>query len=159
VAEGYGLIYRLPCVKTVLGILMALLLAGCQQLPLTPEDVQARKFEAVPDKAVIYLVRDYPDFSEMQATVHLGDKLTLKTYAGTYYRWEVAPGEHQIRGAAFDTGAIRVHTLPGRIYFVQQRVTAAPFLRASSFFSVVNEPAGRAAVVRSVLLTPDQSFF
>jgi hypothetical protein len=141
-------------------LLMALLLlAGCQQLPLTPEDVQARKFEAVPDKAVIYLVRDYPDFSEVQATVYLGDKLTLKTYAGTYYRWEVAPGEHQIRGAAFDTGAIKVHTVPGRIYFVQQRVTAAPFLRASSFFSVVNEPAGRAAVMRSVLLTPDQSFF
>jgi hypothetical protein len=146
-------------VKSVLGILMAVLLAGCQQLPLTPQDIQARRFEALPDMAVIYLVRDYPDFTEMQATVQLGDKVTLKTYPGTYYRWEVSPGQHQIRGAAFDTGAITLEALPGKIYFVQQRVTAAPFLRASSFFSVVHEPAGRAAVMRSVLLTPDQSFF
>lgn len=140
-------------------LLMALFLAGCQQLPLTPQDIQARKFEAVPGMAVIYLVRDYPDFTEMQATVYLGDKVTLKTYPGTYYRWEVAPGEHQIRGAAFDTGSIRVEALPDRIYFVRQIVTASPFLRASSFFSVINEPAGQAAVMRSVLLTPDQSFF
>lgn len=138
---------------------MALLLAGCQQLPLTPQDLQARKFEAVPGMAVIYLVRDYPDFTEVQATVYLGDSVILKTYPGTYYRWEVPPGEHQIRGAAFDTGAIKVATLPGMIYFVQQRVTAAPFLRATSFFSVVNEPAGRATVMRSVLLVPDQSTF
>lgn len=138
---------------------MAMLLAGCPQLPLMPQDIQARKFEAVPGMAVIYLVRDYPDFTEMQATVYLGDSVILKTYPGTYYRWEAPPGEHQIRGAAFDTGTIRVTTLPGMIYFVQQRVTAAPFLRATSFFSVVNEPAGRAAVMRSVLLTPDQSTF
>ena len=109
--------------------------------------------------SVIYLVRDYPDFSEMQSTVYLGDKLTVKTYPGTYFRWEVPPGEHLIRGAAFDTGAIKLNTAPGGIYFVQQRVTAAPFLRASSFFTVVHEPAGRAAVLRSVLLTPDQSIF
>jgi hypothetical protein len=140
-------------------MLVAMLLAGCQQVPLTPQDIQARKFEAVPGMAVIYLVRDYPDFSEMQSTVYLGDRVTLKTYPGTYYRWEVPPGEHLIRGAAFDTGAIKLDTVPGGIYFVQQRVTAAPFLRASSFFSVVNEPAGRAAVTRSVLLTPDQSIF
>jgi hypothetical protein len=138
-------------------LLMALLLlAACQQLPLTPEDIQARKFEAVPDKAVIYLVRDYPDFTQMQAMVHLGDNLILKTYSGTYYRWEVPPGRHRIQGAAFDTGAIRVETVPGRIYFVQQRVTAGLMVNPNSFFAVVGEPAGRAAVMRSVLLVPER---
>ena len=141
--------------KTVLGILVALLLAGCQQLPLTPQDIQARKFEAVPGSAVIYLVRDYPDFAEVQSTVYLGDKLILKTYPGTYYRWEVPPGRHQIRGAAFDTGAITVDGAPGVIYFVQQQVTPALMASPNSFFRLVPEPLGRGSVLRSVLLVPE----
>ncbi len=136
-------------------LLMALFLAGCQQLPLTPQDIQARKFEAVPGMAVIYVVRDYPDFTELQSTIYLGDKLILKTYPGTYYRWEVPPGEHLVRGAAFDTGAIKLETVPGRIYFVQQRVTAALMASPNSFFQLVAEPAGRGAVLRSVLLVPE----
>jgi hypothetical protein len=136
-------------------MLMATLLAGCQQLPLTPQDIEARKFEAVPGAAVIYVVRDYPDFTELQSTIYLGDKLILKTYPGTYYRWEVPPGKHLIRGAAFDTGAIRLETMPGGIYFVQQRVTAALMASPNSFFQLVAEPAGRGAVLRSVLLVPE----
>jgi hypothetical protein len=134
---------------------MALLLAGCQQLPLTPQDIQARKFEAVPGMAVIYVVRDYPDFTELQSMIYLGDKLILKTYPGTYYRWEVPPGPHHIRGAAFDTGAITVSGAPGMIYFVQQRVTVAFMASPNSFFQLVAEPAGRGAVLRSVLLVPE----
>jgi hypothetical protein len=136
-------------------LLMALFLAGCQQPPLTPQDIQARKFEAIPGMAVIYVVRDYPDFTELQATIYLGDKLIFKTYPGTYYRWEAPPGEHLIRGAAFDTGAIKLETMPGRIYFVQQRVTAALMGSPNSFFQLVPEPAGRGAVLRSVLLVPE----
>ena len=138
---------------------MVLLLAGCQQLPLTPQDIQARKFEPVPGMAVIYLVRDYPDFSERQATVYLGDEVILKTYPGTYFRWEVPAGEHHIRGASFDTGAIRFATVPGGIYFVQQSVTPTFMGNVNSFFTLVNEAAGRGAVLRSVLLTPDRSTF
>jgi hypothetical protein len=136
-------------------LLMALFLAGCQQLPLTPQDIQARKFESVPGMAVIYVVRDYPDFSEMQSTVYLGDAVTLKTYPGTYYRWEATPGEQRIRGAAFDTGGIRLEAAPGTIYFVQQRVTPSFMGNAQSFFQVVSEQAGRGAVLRSVLLVPE----
>ena len=142
-----------------LWLLMALLVAGCTQLPLTPQDLQARKFEAVPGMSVIYLVRDYPDFSEVQTTVYLGEDIILKTYPGTYYRWEVPPGEHRIRGAAFDTGAIRLTTAPGGLYFVQQRVTVFFMGNPSSYFQVVPDPPGRAAVQRAVLLTPDRSTF
>lgn len=136
----------------VLLIALTMALAGCQQLPLTPEDIQARKFEAVPDKAVIYLVRDSPDFSSIQSQISVGDKLLLKTYPGTYYRWEVPPGTHRIAGYAEDSGTISVQVDRGRIYFVQQRVSG---LRVpSSMFAVVGEPQGRAAVLRAVLLSP-----
>jgi len=140
-------------------LLMALFLAGCQQLPLTPQDIQARKFEAVPGMAVIYLVRDNPDFTRMQSMIYLGDRTILKTYPGTYYRWEVPPGEHRIQGASADTGRIALVAEAGKLYFVQQRVTQFLLGSPNSYFQVVPEPAGRAAVSRSVLLTPDQSTF
>jgi hypothetical protein len=55
---------------------LVLVLAGCQQIPLTPEDIQARKFEPVPDKAVIYLVRDNPDFSTKAARGYLKNQFS-----------------------------------------------------------------------------------
>lgn len=133
-------------------IALILTLAGCQQLPLTPEDIQAKKFEAVPDKAVIYLVRDNPDFSGIEAQISVGDKLLLKTYPGTYFRWEVTPGTHRISGYASDIGTISVQVERGRIYFVQQRVSGR--FMANSAFALVGEPQGREAVMRAVLLVP-----
>jgi len=135
------------------GFLLSILLAGCVQLPLTPEDIQARKFESVPGKAVIYLVRDSPDFSSVGAPIWFGDKLRITTYRGTYFRWEVPVGAHKITGANADTGIITVDAQSGRIYFVQQRV--APMGRdvGSSSFEHASEANGRAAVLRAVLLT------
>ena len=134
-------------------IALILTLAGCTQLPLTPADIQARKFEAVPDKAVIYLVRDNPDSSEAEAPISLGDTVRLTTYPGTYYRWEVAPGTHRIMSFGGDTGRISVQAERGRIYFVQQRVVGMR-LAPDSTFELVSESAGRTVVLRSVLLTP-----
>lgn len=128
-----------------------ILLAGCVQLPPTPADIQAKKFEVLPDKAVIYLVRDYPDFSDNAATLWLGESAMITTYPGTYYRWEVAPGMHRITGYGPDIGAIMVQAEAGRIYYVLQRL--APFLRfPSSYFQLIAEPAGRNAVMRSTLV-------
>jgi len=135
----------------LIGLVLAL--AGCQQLPLTPADIQARKFEPVADKAVIYLVRDDPDFSGAGAPVDLGNNLRLTTYAGTYYRWEVAPGTHTIMAFGASTGQIQVKAERGKIYFVQQRVGGIP-LAPESTFEFINESQARAVVGRSVLLTP-----
>ena len=128
-----------------------ILLAGCVQLPLTPQDIQAKRFEAVPDRAVIYLVRDYPDFSDAATTVYLGDAATITTYAGTYYRWEAAPGTYRISGFGPDTGAIVLRVEAGRIYYVQQSVSIF-FRFVQSYYQLVAEPQGRAAVMRAVLL-------
>jgi len=132
-------------------LIVAALLAGCAQLQPTPQDVQAKKFGVLPDKAVIYVVRDSQDFSNVQAKISIGDKLLLTTYPGTYYRWEVPAGKHTITGYAEDIGTITVQVERGRIYFVQQRVSGLRM--PSSSFYLVNEPEGRAAVMRAVLLT------
>ena len=133
-------------------LLAVALLAGCQ-LPLTPEDLEARKFEAVPGKAVIYLFRTSLDHSSRPGQISLGD-IVLKTYPGTFFHWVVEPGARRIEGFGPDAGNITVQAEAGRIYYVRQQTT--PFSRMPiSHFFLVNENEGRAEVLRAVLLVPE----
>jgi hypothetical protein len=125
--------------------------AGCTPLPPSPAEIQAKKFEVLPDRAVIYIVRDYPDFSEDGATLLLDDTQSITTYPGTYYRWEVAPGSHRIAGYASDSGNISVNAEAGRIYFIQQWVSFG-MLGPRSRFSQVAPDHGRTVVMRSELI-------
>ena len=127
-------------------------LAGCiTPLPPTPQDLQAKKFETVPGKAVIYIVRRDPDLSNAPATISLDDVATITTYPGTYYRWEAEPGQRLIQGFAGHMGRISFPTDAGRLYFVEQRVSG--FMRfGESFFALIPEPHGRAAVSRAELV-------
>ncbi|MBX9811037.1 MAG: DUF2846 domain-containing protein [Burkholderiales bacterium] len=132
------------------GLLTAILLAGCVQLPPSPQDIQAKKFESVPGKAVIYLVRNDPDISRLAAPVKLDDAIMGTTYAGTYFRWEVAPGRHRISGYASDNGEITLATEAGKIYFVRQ-IVVNPRV-AHSVFHTTDEDSGRRIVLRSGLI-------
>ena len=129
----------------------ALWLGGCAQLPPSPADIQAKKFETLPNRAVIYIARGDPDFSRDGATLLLDDTVTITTYPGTYYRWEVAPGAHRIEGFAADAGRMAINVEAGKIYFVQQSYLPGPFTPRSSFHQV---PAsrGRAIVMHSELV-------
>ena len=133
-------------------LLLALILSACAPLPPSPQDLEAKRFEPVAGKAVIYLVRDYPDVSREVATVMLDDNMMGSTHEGTYFRWVVEPGRHEIRGYAGDNGRITIDVGPDRIYFVQQAVTRffSPF--AQSMFRVIPEPYGRALVARAELV-------
>jgi hypothetical protein len=131
---------------------LVLALAGCAQLPPSPAEIEAKRFEPPPvGKSVIYLVRDDPDFTDLGASVMLDDQLMGTTYPGTFFRWVVEPGPHQIRGFAGDAGSYSLATGPGGMYFVQQRVARFFLPMAQSQFYLVPEPHGRAAVMRSVL--------
>jgi len=129
-----------------------MLLAACAPLPPSPQDIQAKHFEPVPGKAVIYLVRDLPDISREAATVMLDENMMGTTYPGTYFRWVVEPGRHQIRGFAGDAGAMTLDVLPDRMYFVQQSYTRGFTGFGQSFFRPVPEPYGRGAVLRGELV-------
>ena len=132
--------------------LLLLVLAGCiSPLPPTPQDLQAKRFETLPDKGVIYVVRPLPDFSEYPTPVTLGDFAQITTYPGTYYRWEVEPGLHRIDGFGVDNGRIAVRVEAGRLYFVEQRVSAM-FRNPQSLFTLIPEPHGRAAVNRAEII-------
>lgn len=136
----------------VAAALALLWLAACTPLPPSPQDIQAKRFETVPEKAVVYLFRDAPDFSDEVATVLLNDSVHGSTYPGTYMRLELAPGRHRISGFATDSGIIEFNTQPGRLYFLQQSVASSLFRWHTSFFRFVDEAHGRTAVLRSELV-------
>jgi len=133
-------------------LLLAVMVAGCAPLPPSPQDIEAKRFEQVTGKAVIYLVRHDPDFSRDVATVMLDDNMMGSTYPGTYFRWIVEPGRHQIRGYAGDNGSIVVDVAPDRMYFIQQSVSRLFHGFSQSFFQPIPEPYGRAAVLRAELV-------
>lgn len=123
-----------------------LLLAGCAaQLPPMPEDAVAKRFEPLPDKAVIYLARHAVE-PTFVATVALDDQMIGSTYRGTYIRIEVPPGRHHLRGIAGDSGSIKLDTEPGKIYFVQHTAYGYRSFARSSF-DLVDTTYGRALVM------------
>ncbi len=134
----------------VLLIAVAMAVAGCAQLPPSPQEIQAKRFQSVPDKSVIYVVRSHPDLRDMPAPLVLGDRGGVTTYPGTFTRWEVDPGTHRIAGLAGDSGQITLNTQAGRIYYVRQMVTG--WRSPSSSLQLVNEQHGQAVAMRGTLI-------
>ena len=133
------------------GWVLVAFLGACAPLAPSPHETQAVRVEGTPGMAVIYLVRPSPDLSYLPATIVLDDQLIGSTHAGTYYRLEVPPGRHRIRGYAHDTGAITVDVQADRIYFVRHSVSGS--WRATnpySFFEMMDEARARAAMVGAV---------
>jgi hypothetical protein len=133
-------------------VLAAALIAGCiTPLPPSPRDLEAKRFEAVPGRAVIYVVRDQPDFTREPTSVVLDDSVMGTSYPGTYFHWVVAPGRHRIAGFASDSGVMVLDTTAGNIYFIQQSVTRTLGM-TRSIFRPVHPVHGRDVVLRSELV-------
>jgi len=133
-------------------LLIALLLAGCVQLPPTPEDIQAKTFQSLPDKAVIYVVRTPMDSFETSG-LSLDDGAPITTHRGTYYRWEVAPGLHRVAGYAAANESVVLTTAAGKMYFLEHTVIGT--LRSgatATFLRQIGEQEGRAQVMQAQLL-------
>ena len=129
-----------------------LLLASCAQLPPTAADIEAKKFQEVPGKAVIYIVRTALDSKEASG-LWLDDSAQITTLPGTYYRWEVTPGSHRVVGYGPANEAVALATVAGRIYFLEHTVRGT--IRTgvlSTALRQINEREGRALVTRSQLL-------
>lgn len=132
-------------------VLLVLLIAGCVQLPPTPQDIQAKKFESMAGKAVIYIVRTPMDSHE-SGGILLDDHAQITTYSGTYYRWEVAPGPHRIAGYAGEIGLVQINAQAGQIYFVRHTVRGTERSGwTSSNLQQISEQDGRKLVTQSQL--------
>lgn len=138
--------------KTILFSLFAIVLAGCVPLPPTPQDIQAKKFEVPPGKAVIYVVRTPSDSFEVSGLA-LDDSAIITTHPYTYYRWEVDPGVHRIAGYGPANEEVTLNAAPGGIYFLEHTVRGT--MRSGpqvTSLRQIGEPRGRALVMHSRLL-------
>jgi hypothetical protein len=133
-------------------ILFSLLLVGCAQLPPTPQDVSAKQFQSLPDRAVVYIVRQPMDSREASAlTVDDGPPIT--TLSGTYFRLELTPGVHRIAGYAGANELVTLNAEPGKIYFLEHTVIGTR--RSGPQFTAlrqIGEEKGRQLVLHSRLL-------
>ena len=99
-------------------LLLALLLTACVQMPPSPADTQAKRFEPVPDRAVIYVVRPPVDSDHPGVlTVDTGEYIS--TMSGTYNRIEVRPGTRIIEGMMPQSLRVVLNAQPGQIYFMR----------------------------------------
>ena len=131
---------------------VAFAFSGCAQVAPSVEDSRAKSFDAVPGKAVIYIVRGSlgPALGD---TLYLNDGLQITTWAGTYYRWEAAPGEHRIAGFGPTNAMITMRTEPGKVYFVLHRVVGTERDGVQNVvLEHLDDETGRAMVRRARLL-------
>jgi hypothetical protein len=82
-------------------------------------------FETIPERSVIYVVRTPFDSRESSGLI-LDEKVQFATLAGTFYRWEVAPGTHRVAGFASASESVMLTTAPGGIYFLEHTVRGNP---------------------------------
>ena len=133
-------------------LLMTLLIAGCAPLPPSPEDVQAKRFEAVPGKAVIYVVRTPMD-SQEAGGLALDDHAQITMLGGTYYRWEVAPGIHRVHGVGPSNVAVTLTTEAGKVYFLQHTVIGTVRSGPQNYsLRQIGEQDGRTLVAKAELI-------
>lgn len=137
--------------KCIYMILLGIIVSGCMQLAPAPQDMQAKKFESVPGKAVIYIVRPVVDSNVGGPLSYPGGMIS--TYRGTYHRLEVAPGTQRIEAAGASTAAVTIQAEAGKIYFVEHTVFGA--LREgllSMALRRIDDSLGRKMVSEATLL-------
>lgn len=126
------------------------LVAGCMQLPTKAIDIQAWKFEPVADKAVIYIARANVD-AQTSAALSIGKDGMVSTHAGTYIRWEVAPGEQRIATFGSSLSSVTLQAQAGQIYFVEHMISGAEGV-ATAVLRRVDEARGQRLVRQSIHL-------
>jgi len=128
----------------------ALAMIGCAQIPPSPQEIEDRKMEAVPGKAVVYIVQS--PLGEYSAGLAFDDGTQITTWPGTFYRWVTTPGTHTIRSAEGNLNAsITLQVEAGKIYFVQHWVTGIRGSTTDARLSRVDASTGRPLVTGGTL--------
>ena len=123
-------------------------IAACAQIPPSPEQIEAQKMQAVPGKAVVYIVQD--SFRDYNAGLEFDDGTQINTWPGTFYRWVTIPGTHTIRSSDGKLNAsIDLQVEADKIYFVQHSVTGIRGSTTDAWLNKIDDRMGRRLVMRS----------
>jgi len=143
--------------RRILSFLLALsfaaLATGCKHgnLASPEQDAQARLLHSVPEKAVIYLLRDRGDIYITDVEVGLDDQVMGKTWPNTFYRWEVPPGKHMIASFTTPPAVLTLNTEAGGVYYVWQDINFGR-LREPSRLEITDAVTARLTLTQARLL-------
>jgi hypothetical protein len=131
---------------------LAAVTAGCAKNLATPgQDAEARLLQSIPDKAVIYLLRDRGYLYITEVNVGFDGELKGTTWPNTFYRWEVPPGQHEIVSYTQPPAILSLKTVPGGVYYVWQDINVGR-LREPSRLAVVDAITARSTLEQARLL-------
>ena len=128
-------------------LVSAAALCGCASVPMAPiaADNQAKQFQPVPDKGVLYIYRSESFGGAVKMDVMVDSALIGDTAAETYFRMELPPGKHTIVSKAENTDEVDIDVQPGQLYFVWQEVKMG-ILYARNKLHIVQAGEGEAGV-------------
>lgn len=130
--------------------------SGCASTKLAPvnEDTEAKGFNTTPGKSTIYLYRNESMGAAVTMDVFLDGAYKGYTAANTYFKWDVDPGEHEIKSEAENTEILKLETVADTIYYVWQEVKMG-FMYARNKLQQVDEAEGKKGVSESKLIAGD----
>jgi len=138
---------------TLITIVMTLFLAGCASVPMASgeQDVKAKEFATVADKANLYIYRNELIGAAIPMSVDINGKLVGQTAAKTYFQLLLDPGVYNLTSRAENDSMLSITLEANKNYFVWQEVKMG-FLVARNQIQLVDEPTGRAGVAESKLI-------
>ena len=121
-------------------ILLLALLSGCASTPqaAAERDAETKQFVSHPATAAIYVYRNDWNSADDDSVLYVDHRLIGATLPGTYFRVDVQPGKHVLRGFGYDAGQLEIDVRPGEIYFVLLNV-----LNGTSRFAWRDMESGR----------------
>jgi hypothetical protein len=126
-------------------VALALLVSACAQIPESPQEIEAKKMEPVPGKAVVYIVQD--PFPHYAAGLAFDDGTRFTMWPSTFYRWVTTPGAHTIKSSEGRFNAsIKLQLEAGKVYFVEQWVAGGFGTTTDTGLQKMDDKAGRQLV-------------
>ena len=133
---------------------MSMVIAACVPIQQSSQQIEEQKMQAVPGKAVVYIVQD--SFRDYNAGLALDDGKEIRMWPGTFFRWVTNPGTHLIRSSDGHLNAsINLQVDAGKVYFVQHSVTGIRGSSTDARLRKLDERTGRQLVTSGTLCCPD----
>ena len=110
--------------RTILLLAALLQAVGCASTPEAPResDLAAKRFEATPAAATLYIYRDALNGSEEDSVLYVDHRLIGATLPAGYFRVYLRAGAHELHGFGHDHGILGFEARAGAIYFVSLKV-------------------------------------
>jgi hypothetical protein len=145
--------FRVKNVAIAFSAILIFLLSGCASVPMASldQDIKAKNFSPVPNKASLYIYRNESFGAAIPMTVSVNGKVLGQTAAQTYFRLNLTPGRYNVESHAESISNLLFTTEAGKNYFVWQEVKMGMWM-AGSLLQQTDETRGRAGVMESKLI-------